>query len=103
MLALDEPFNGLDPRSSHELRSLVRGLAQARACVLVATHVLSDVEKLGDRVVVLDGGTKIAEGTLAGLREQADVGPDADLEAAYLALTGVAPEHGEVEDGGAGE
>jgi ABC-type multidrug transport system ATPase subunit len=87
VLLLDEPFNGLDPRSAHELRSLVGELAAGGASVLVATHILSDVERLSDRVIVLDRGTKRAEGTPDELRRQAGLGPDADLEAAYLALT----------------
>jgi len=65
VLLLDEPFNGLDPRSAHELRALVHELAAAGACVLVSTHILSDVERLSDRAIVLDRGKKVAEGTLA--------------------------------------
>jgi ABC-2 type transport system ATP-binding protein len=90
VLLLDEPFNGLDPRSAHELRLLVGDLARAGASVLVATHILSDVERLADRVVVLDRGTKRADGAHAELRRQAQLAPDADLEAAYLALTDAA-------------
>ncbi|MEA2181584.1 MAG: type transport system ATP-binding protein [Solirubrobacteraceae bacterium] len=92
VLLLDEPFNGLDPRSARELRSLIRELAGAGACVLVATHILSDVQRLSDRAIVLDRGRKTAEGTLDELRRQAGVDCDADLEAAYLALTDVSPE-----------
>lgn len=92
VLLLDEPFNGLDPRSAGELRSLVRELAAAGACVLVATHILSDVQRLGDRAVLLDRGRKTAEGTLEELRRQAGLSPGADLEATYLALTDVTAE-----------
>jgi len=86
-LLLDEPFNGLDPRNSSELRALIAELAAAGACVLVATHILSDVEKLTDRAIVLERGRKRAEGTLDELRGLAGLGRDADLEAVYLALT----------------
>ncbi len=88
VLLLDEPFNGLDPRSAHELRALVHELAAAGACVLVSTHILSDVERLSDRAIVLDRGKKVAEGTLGELRGLAGLSPGADLETAYLALTG---------------
>jgi len=88
VLLLDEPFNGLDPRSAHELRALVHELAAAGACVLVSTHILSDVERLSDRAIVLDRGKKVAEGTLEELRGLAGLSPGADLETAYLALTG---------------
>lgn len=84
VLVLDEPFNGLDPRTARELRSLVRELAQAGACVLIATHILADVEKLGDWVVVLDRGTKVAEGTLDALGRQAGLGPETTLAGQVL-------------------
>jgi ABC-2 type transport system ATP-binding protein len=87
VLLLDEPFNGLDPRSARELRDHVGELASAGACVLVATHVLSDVERLCDRAIVLDRGRTTAQGTLDELRRHAGMGPGAELEAAYLALT----------------
>ena len=66
-------------------------LADAGACVLVSTHILSDVERIGDRAVVLDRGTKKAEGTLDELRRQAGLPADADLEASFLTLTEDAP------------
>ncbi|MGO1052815.1 ABC transporter ATP-binding protein [Crossiella sp. CA198] len=87
MLLLDEPFNGLDPRNSAELRALVRELALDGAGVLVATHILGDVVRLADRVVILVSGRVIAQGTLAELREQAGLPAEADLERTYLALT----------------
>lgn len=90
VLLLDEPFNGLDPRSASELRSLVAELAAAGACVLVATHILSDVQRLSDRAILLDRGRKTAEGTLDELRRQAGLAAGSDLEATYLALTEVA-------------
>lgn len=92
VLLPDEPFNGLDPRSAGELRSLVGELAGAGACVLVATHILSDVQRLSDRAVLLDRGRNTAEGTLDELQRQAGLGADADLEATYLALTDVTAE-----------
>jgi ABC-type multidrug transport system ATPase subunit len=87
VILLDEPFNGLDPRSASELRSIVREVAAAGACVLVSTHVLSDVERISDRAIVLDRGSKKAEGTLDELRRQAGLAPGAGLEASFLALT----------------
>jgi ABC-type multidrug transport system ATPase subunit len=87
VMLLDEPFNGLDPRSASELRSIVRELAAAGACILVSTHVLSDVERISDRAIVLDRGSAKAEGTLDELRRLAGLAPGANLEASFLALT----------------
>ncbi|WP_052809516.1 ABC transporter ATP-binding protein [Streptomonospora alba] len=91
VLLLDEPFNGLDPRSAAELRLLVGELVQDGASVLVATHVLGDVDRLAKRTIVLQDGDVIAHGTLAELRASAGVGGEADLESTYLALTSGVP------------
>lgn len=92
VLLLDEPFNGLDPRSTSELRSLVRALAASGVCVLVSTHILSDVARLTERAVLLDTGRVTAAGSFDDLRRQARVDQDADLEEVYFALTDVTPE-----------
>jgi ABC-2 type transport system ATP-binding protein len=87
VLLLDEPFNGLDPRSARELRAHVRELAAAGACVVVATHLLGDVERMADEVVLVAGGQARAQGSPAELCRLAGLAPYADLEDAYLALT----------------
>jgi ABC-2 type transport system ATP-binding protein len=60
-LLLDEPTAGLDPAQNAETRRLVRALGADRA-VLVSSHILSDVESLCDRVVILHEGRVLAEG-----------------------------------------
>lgn len=69
-VVLDEPTNGLDIPSTRALRVLLRELAGQGCCVLVCTHVMSEVEKLADRVVVLAGGRVRAAGAMAGLVAQ---------------------------------
>lgn len=91
VLLLDEPFNGLDPRNAAELRSLVGELAEGGVSVLVATHVLGDVDRLAKRAIVLQGGAVTAHGTLAELRASAGAHGEADLETTYLALTSQDP------------
>ncbi len=92
VLLLDEPFNGLDPRSARELRALVAELAASGACVLVSTHILADVARLTERAVLLDQGRVTAAGSFDDLRRQAALAPDADLEAVYFALTALTPD-----------
>ncbi len=83
VLILDEPFNGLDPQTSHSLRTLIIEQARQGAAVLLSTHDLALVERMCHRVGVIDRGRLIAEGDPAMIREQAE-----DLEAAFLALIG---------------
>jgi ABC-2 type transport system ATP-binding protein len=90
VLLLDEPTNGLDPGGIAWLRRFLRVLADEGRTVLVSSHVLSEVEQMVDRVVVLNGGRLMAEGTLdelAAVTVPTVVvqSPDAGLLAARLA------------------
>jgi ABC-2 type transport system ATP-binding protein len=84
ILLLDEPTTGLDPEQRAVLRELLDRLP--RDCVtVVSSHVMEDLEKLADRVVVLDAGEIAHTGSLAEFcRERG--GPDASAETAFLAL-----------------
>ena len=66
VLVLDEPSNGLDPGQITETRSLIRRLAEGRT-VLVSSHILPEIERTCDRVVVLARGRLCAEGSLQEL------------------------------------
>jgi ABC-2 type transport system ATP-binding protein len=66
ILILDEPTIGLDPAQVVEIRELVRGLRGTRT-VLFSSHILSEVEALCERVVVIAGGRIVGEGTPAEL------------------------------------
>ncbi len=66
VMVLDEPTNGLDPTQIGETRKLVRELAQDRT-LLFSSHVLSEVERLSDRVIVIAGGQVRADGTVREL------------------------------------
>ena len=61
VLVLDEPGNGLDPPSLHWLRRWLRGLADEGRTVFLSSHLLSELQLLADRVVVLAGGRVAAE------------------------------------------
>lgn len=84
-LLLDEPTNGLDVPSVRTLRTMLRRARDAGACIVFSSHVLEEMQALCDRVVVLDEGRVVAEGTVAELCERAGV---PTLEDACVALTG---------------
>ncbi|MEV0615369.1 ABC transporter ATP-binding protein [Nonomuraea sp. NPDC050404] len=68
MLFLDEPTTGFDPQARSDFHDLVRDLAGAReTTVLLTTHDLDEAEKLADRILVLNGGRIVADGTAAEL------------------------------------
>jgi ABC-2 type transport system ATP-binding protein len=82
VLVLDEPANGLDPAGVAWLRELLRGLAGQGRCVVVASHVLSEVAQTADRVVIVSAGELRFAGPLA------ELGPGGGaLESAFLKLT----------------
>ncbi|MBE5733042.1 MAG: ABC transporter ATP-binding protein [Clostridiales bacterium] len=80
---LDEPMTGLDPQSSHVLKTLMREHCDKGNVVFFSTHVLEVAEKLCDRVGIISEGKLIAQGSLDEI--QAD--KDKSLEEIFLALT----------------
>jgi ABC-2 type transport system ATP-binding protein len=84
LLFLDEPTVGLDPESRRAIWKQVRLMRAGGTSVLLTTHYLEEAEALSDRVLVIDGGRFITEGTPAEIKEQAQ---SATLEDAFLKLT----------------
>jgi ABC-2 type transport system ATP-binding protein len=70
VLFLDEPTTGLDPRSRQSVWEVVADLARSGVTVLLTTQYLEEADALADRIAVLDGGSIIAEGTAAALKQQ---------------------------------
>ncbi|HEX7949332.1 MAG TPA: ABC transporter ATP-binding protein [Candidatus Limnocylindrales bacterium] len=66
ILFLDEPVSSLDPEGRRDLLELIAGL-RGEATVVFSTHVLSDVERICDRVAILDRGRRVTEGPLEAL------------------------------------
>jgi ABC-2 type transport system ATP-binding protein len=64
---LDEPTAGMDPAARQTLWGVVRSLRDGGVCVILTTHYLEEAEKLADRVVIVDHGRVVSEGTPAEL------------------------------------
>jgi ABC-2 type transport system ATP-binding protein len=70
ILILDEPTTGLDPNQIVEIRRLIRELGKAKT-VILSTHILPEVEATCDRILIINKGKIVANGTAESLREQA--------------------------------
>ena len=70
---LDEPTNSVDVQGRQLIRSIVRDLAQQGTCVVLTTHDLAEAEKVADRVVIIDGGRLVIEGTPRDLMAATDI------------------------------
>jgi ABC-2 type transport system ATP-binding protein len=93
---LDEPTAGVDVAGRQVIRSIVRELRDDGVCVVLTTHDLEDAERLADRIVIIDHGRVVAEGTPAelmaggaGAGELRFGGPPAIDVAALAAVLGV--------------
>ena len=83
-IILDEPTNGLDVVATRALREVLRRLRDEQGkCIVLATHIMQEVERLCDHVVVVAGGRTVADGSVPALRARAG---EADFEAAFVRL-----------------
>ena len=87
VLLMDEPLNGLDPKSARLVKELIHGLAGEGVSVMFSTHILEIAEAICDKLTILQRGKILAEGTSKDLRENAGL-PGSGLEDVFLKLTG---------------
>ena len=89
ILLLDEPTVGVDPQSRNAIFENLELLKSRGKALLYTTHYMEEVERLADRIVVMDHGNVIADDTLQGLQSRVAVaGGRATLETVFLTLTG---------------
>ena len=75
LLLLDEPLTGLDPRQRLEMTALIQRLGAEGICVIVSSHVLEEVERLGSNVLVIAQGRLAAQGDFHAIRSLMDDRP----------------------------
>lgn len=80
LIIMDEPFVGLDPKSSHSLKQIMREICNDGGAIFFSTHVLEVAEKLCDKIAIIKEGKLIKSGTTE------EVKGDSSLEAVFLEL-----------------
>lgn len=80
LIIMDEPFVGLDPKSSHLLKQIMREICDNGGAIFFSTHVLDVAEKLCDKIAIIKNGNLIASGTVD------EVKGESSLEDAFLEL-----------------
>jgi ABC-2 type transport system ATP-binding protein len=70
VLILDEPMNGLDPMARAEMLALFRALADGGLHLIISSHILEDVDRISDRVILMSSGFIVAEGQIQTVRNE---------------------------------
>jgi gliding motility-associated transport system ATP-binding protein len=83
VLVMDEPTDGLDPNQKHEARNLIKSMGANKA-IIFSTHILEEVEAVCSRVIIIDRGRIVANGTPAELKARS---PEGRLDDVFRAIT----------------
>jgi ABC-2 type transport system ATP-binding protein len=83
VLIMDEPTDGLDPNQKHEVRNLIKHMGENKA-IIFSTHILEEVEAACSRVIIIDRGRIVANGTPQELKARS---PEGRLEDVFRAIT----------------
>ncbi len=84
ILLLDEPTVGIDPQSRNRIFELIEGLNHSGFTIVYTTHYMEEVERLCDKIAILDNGEIVASGTLAELKQMGKKGELLQLEVSHL-------------------
>ena len=108
ILILDEPTSGLDPNQVLEVRSLIKQIGKTHT-VIISTHILSEVEMLCGRVIIISGGKKVADSPTEELREHFGNSSEVQIcvsgasteeaEKKFRGINGVSKIHSSLNDG----
>ncbi len=108
ILILDEPTSGLDPNQVLEVRNLIKQIGKTHT-VIISTHILSEVEMLCGRVIIISGGKKVADSPTEELREHFGNSSEVqlcvsgasaeDAEKIFRGINGVSKIHSTLNDG----
>jgi len=92
VLLFDEPLTGLDPIGIRRMRETIVARGRGGAAIMVSSHLLHLVEEICTRVIIMDRGRKIADGSVAELASLADLAAaGSSLEQIFLRVTGQNP------------
>ena len=83
VLIMDEPTDGLDPNQKHEVRNLIKHMGENKA-IIFSTHILEEVEAACSRVIIIDRGRIVANGTPQELKARS---PEGRLEDVFRSIT----------------
>jgi len=83
VLVMDEPTDGLDPNQKHEVRSLIRTMAEKRA-IIISTHILEEGDAICTRAIIIAAGEILFDGTPEELRARSGTG---DIDDAFRVIT----------------
>jgi ABC-2 type transport system ATP-binding protein len=86
LLILDEPTVGLDPKSAHLIKNILRELTDRGVGIILSTHILEIAERMCDRIGIIQEGRLIAVGSIEELRQESTA--EGSLEDIFLSLTG---------------
>lgn len=74
LIILDEPTNGLDPQGIADMRNLIRSLSSVHGkTVVVSSHLLSEIEQIATRMIIIDKGVKVVEGSVSALLDPSQI------------------------------